>query len=208
MKNWHKISKREKLEIFNKIALRNEISSNDVEKDWWITETIHLIFQTRLSSHLSLKGGIAFNKAWNLHEKNADDIHLALDKSFYGFNGSLTTSQLTTIKTRLYNYINEQFYPSLKQKFKDKELNVLIHLNENNIDQNMVVIEIYYSSILKYPKHTKSKITLKIDYNANWKSFKLKSLPSLIESQYEKSLTSESHTTHRIPCLSPQDELV
>jgi len=204
MKNWHQISKREKLEILNKIALRREITASDVEKDWWIIETIHLIFQTRLSSHLLLKGGIAFNKAWNITEKLPADIDLALDKSFYGLNGSLNTSQLTTIQKRLYNYINEQFYPSLKQKFKDKELNVLIHLNQNSEHQN-IILEIHYSSLVKYPKHVKSKIVLKINYNSDWTSFKLKPLSSLIASHYTNSIIADTDNPAKIPCLSPQE---
>ncbi|MFH6999703.1 nucleotidyl transferase AbiEii/AbiGii toxin family protein [Flavobacterium sp. FlaQc-57] len=202
MKNWNQISKREKLEIFSKIAAEKGISTYTVEKDWWITEAVYLIFQTRLSTHLILKGGPAFNKAWNLIEKFSNDIDLSLDISFYGFKGAITSRELATIQKRLYNYISQQFYPSLEQKFKDKELNVVITLRENDSAENVFILEINYDSIVKYKSKTKSKITLKIDFKSHLETCKMKSFSSFVSSHYPDKIFPGIPV--KIPCVNPE----
>lgn len=204
MKNWNQISKREKLEVFTLIAAEKGITTSAVEKDWWITEAVNLIFQTRLSTHLILKGGEAFNKAWNLIEKFSNDIDLSLDVSFYGFKGAVTPRDLATIQKRLYNYISQQFYPSLQQKFKDKGLDVVINLIDNDSIEDMFVLEIQYASILKYNKDVKCVIVLKIDYKVHLESYKLKTFSSLVGSHYQDTIFKGIPV--KVPsCISPEN---
>jgi len=201
MKNWNQISKKLKIEIFTKIAEQKGITMFEVEKDWWIAESLNLIFQTRLSTHLTLKGGEAFNKAWNLIDQFSNDIDLSLDISFYGFKRAINTSELKTIEKRLHNYMNEQFSPSLEQKFKDKELTVSVNLKENDSTGNMLLLEIHYTSILKRKEYAKSSISLKIDFTSNQKSFKLKTFSSLVENHYPSNNTK--NIPIKIPCVNP-----
>ena len=206
MKNWNLIQKKDKLEIFTKIATNKGTTTCAVEKDWWINETINLIFQTRLSSHLILKGGSTFNKTWNLIANYSTDIDLFLDVSYYGSKKKVTSSELQTIKNRLSNYVNEQFSPFLEQKFKEKELNTLIKLKENNPHENALFIEIEYTSILnKKIKNKKSQISLKIDYDFDSEPNKLKIFSSLIENQYQG--TALASRPFKIPCISPEHVL-
>ena len=69
MQNWLQIPNRDKVEIYNEIAVQTGMTAYAVEKDWWVTQTIGLIFQTGLAPHLVFKGGTSLRKAWNLIER-------------------------------------------------------------------------------------------------------------------------------------------
>ena len=204
MKNWNLTHKKNKSDIFSKIAINKGLTSYEVEKNWWINETIIIIFQTRLSSHMILKGGPMFNKASNLITNYSTDIDLFLDISYYGSQKTVTSRELQTIKNRLNNYINEQFSPFLEQKFKEKELNTVIKLKENNSLENTLFLEIEYKSLLNKKNH-KSQISLKIDYAFNPEPNKLKIFPSLIENHYQD--TTLASKPLKIPCISPEHVL-
>jgi predicted nucleotidyltransferase component of viral defense system len=65
--------------------INNNLTPYAVEKDWRVTQTIGLIFQTGLAPHLVFKGGTSLSKAWNLIKRFSEDIDLALDRSFFWF---------------------------------------------------------------------------------------------------------------------------
>ena len=63
-RKWLALSTTEKLEIFNAIAQKMNIPAATVEKDWWVTQTLHQVFEMDCSPHLVFKGGTSLSKAW------------------------------------------------------------------------------------------------------------------------------------------------
>jgi len=62
MKNWLDTSAQDKIEVYNEVAAQNGLNAYAVEKDWWVTQTIALIFRTELALHLVFKGGTSLVK--------------------------------------------------------------------------------------------------------------------------------------------------
>ena len=54
MQNWLNIPDKDKASIYNEIANQTGLTPYAVEKDWWVTQTIGVIFQTNLAPHLVL----------------------------------------------------------------------------------------------------------------------------------------------------------
>jgi hypothetical protein len=94
MQNWLKLTDAEKLETYNEIAIQVGLSPYAVEKDWWVTQTLNILFQTEIAPHLVFKGGTSLSKAWKLIERFSEDIDLALDRNFLGFTGTLSNTQV------------------------------------------------------------------------------------------------------------------
>ena len=203
MQNWLQILNRDKVEIYNEIALQTGMTAYAVEKDWWVTQTIGLIFQTGLAPHLVFKGGTSLSKAWNLIERFSEDIDLALDRSFFGFQGPLTSNQVKTLRKRSFNYISEQFYPALKQKFKNEGLNVDIRLGETkDSDQDPLIIEIYYPNVIQYPEYIQPRVLVEIGCRSLREPFTVKSFSSLVGSQYPDRPFADAPI--KIPTVNPE----
>ena len=75
----------EKRKIFQEISTEFNIPSAAIEKDWWVVRTLELVFQTEIAPHTFFKGGTSLSKAWNLIDRFSEDIDLALDRKFLGF---------------------------------------------------------------------------------------------------------------------------
>ena len=66
------------------------ISAKAIEKDWWVMQTLAIIFDMKVAEHLIFKGGTSLSKAWKLIERFSEDVDLAIDRTFFGFHGNLS----------------------------------------------------------------------------------------------------------------------
>ncbi|MDF7819278.1 nucleotidyl transferase AbiEii/AbiGii toxin family protein [Runella sp. MFBS21] len=67
--DFYTISAAEKEAVFQAISTQTGMPAFAVEKDWWVTQTLAIIFQTEIASHLVFKGGTSLSKAWKLIQR-------------------------------------------------------------------------------------------------------------------------------------------
>ena len=65
MKNWIRLSEERKKEIFVQTAEKLNLTTESVEKDFWVVVVLRAIFSLKISSHLVFKGGTSLSKCWN-----------------------------------------------------------------------------------------------------------------------------------------------
>ena len=187
--NFQNISKAEKTVICQEVARKTGMASFAVEKDWWVVQALALVFETAIAKHLVFKGGTSLSKAWNLIERFSEDLDLAVDRSFFGFNGELNKKEKTNLRKATSKYISEIFYPELEAKFKDKgfsEVNLQI-IEPESSDQDPRIIEIYFPNVMVSPGYIQPKIQLEIGCRSLREPFSVKAFSSLIDEQYPDS---------------------
>ena len=81
--DFYTIDKEEKIAIFSEIATQKGMKPFAVEKDWWVSRTLEIIFQMPIAEHLVFKGGTSLSKAWKLINRFSEDIDLAIDRDFF-----------------------------------------------------------------------------------------------------------------------------
>lgn len=97
--NFYTIDKSEKEAIFNAIAAEKGMTPFAVEKDWWVSRTLEIIFKMDIANHLVFKGGTSLSKAWKLINRFSEDIDLAIDKDFFeGYKGNLSKAKITKLR--------------------------------------------------------------------------------------------------------------
>lgn len=120
MSKWFDVSDSEKQVAYEQVAQKVNLPDYAVEKDWWVVQTLAILFETEVGSHMVFKGGTSLSKAWGLIDRFSEDIDLAIDRNFYGFEGDLGKNSeqifvkkpiLTSRKVFIRNW-----NPGLKQK--------------------------------------------------------------------------------------------
>ncbi len=203
MKEWLAVPKDDKIAVYNEIAVKTGMTPYAVEKDWWVTQTIGLIFQTDIASHLVFKGGTSLSKAWNLIERFSEDIDLALDRSFFGMTGDLSGTQVKKLRKRSFAYISEHFYPTLVAKFKEHGLDLDIRIAEaKNADQDPLIIEIYYPNVIDYPGYIQPRVLVEIGCRSLREPFTDCAFSSLVGSHYPAQPFADAPIT--IPTVNPE----
>jgi len=67
--NFQNIPDNEKANIFQQITAAKNMAPFAVEKDWWVVQTLSVIYEMEVANHLVFKGGTSLSKAWKLIER-------------------------------------------------------------------------------------------------------------------------------------------
>ena len=66
-----------------------------IEKDWWVTQVLRVLFSLPYAKYMSFKGGTSLSKAWNLVDRFSEDIDIAISREYLGFDGELSRTQVS-----------------------------------------------------------------------------------------------------------------
>lgn len=93
MNKWLALPDATKGNAYIQIAEKTGMSAFAVEKDWWMVQTLSVIYSLDVAEHLVFKGGTSLSKAWQLIDRFSEDIDFAIDMSFFGYKGELDKNQ-------------------------------------------------------------------------------------------------------------------
>lgn len=118
-KTFYNLNNEEKLNLFEELRIKTGLPAFAVEKDWWVTQTLYIIFNLDFSEHLLFKGGTSLSKAWGLIKRFSEDIDLALNREYLGFDsGLISKSQVKRLRKKSFEFVTNEFYQALQKSFE------------------------------------------------------------------------------------------
>lgn len=204
MHRWHDITKADKQTAYNQISRRIKLPAYAVEKDWWVVQTLTILFELEISKHLVFKGGTSLSKSWGLIERFSEDVDLAVDRAFYGFEGELGKERRTKLRKKANLYIRETLFPELQKAFAEKGLtDVKIELEEMTTgDQDPVIINVNYPNVVESPGYIRPRVQIEIGCRSLMEPFEKRPLLSLVDETYPEAQFSQKAV--HIPSVVPE----
>ena len=149
IREWLKLPDNVKRDFYTATGKACNLPPMAVEKDWWVTQALSVIFSMNCANALVFKGGTSLSKAWNLIERFSEDVDLALDREYLGFAGELSKKEIHKLRYASYDFLTKQFTPELSEHFKSLGFtDVTVKYREVvNHDQDPLIIEIYYQKL-------------------------------------------------------------
>lgn len=68
----------------NQASLNSGINSKAIEKDWWVTLVLRLLFTSKYATYFAFKGGTSLSKGWGIIDRFSEDIDIALSSEAFG----------------------------------------------------------------------------------------------------------------------------
>lgn len=93
MLKWLELSKDQRKTTIEQAAAKTGLPAKAVEKDWWVTLTLNILFTGSYNKYLIFKGGTSLSKGWNLIERFSEDIDIVLDSRVLGIEYEETPSK-------------------------------------------------------------------------------------------------------------------
>ena len=188
MERWFQIPNQTKFNAYNQIADKTGMLAFAVEKDWWVVQTLSIIFDMEIGEQLVFKGGTSLSKAWGLIHRFSEDIDLAINRSYFGYDGDLTKREKTNLRKDTSAYISNTLFPELKQRFEQKGLIgvELKMLEAESSDQDPRIIEIYYPNVIDSPGYLMPRVQLEIGGRSLREPFEIRTFSSLIDEYYRE----------------------
>ncbi len=203
-KSFYDIPEEDRLAIFKNVENKTGVPDFAVEKDWWVVQTMKIIFGMGIAEHLVFKGGTSLSKAWKLIDRFSEDIDLAVDRGFFEYSGELSKKQLTKLRKETSSYLSAKFYPELqgrfqKNGFKDVGFNII---QAESSDQDPRIIEIYYPYVTKSPGYIQPRVQVEIGCRSLREPFSLKPIHSFVDEEYPEAEFVESSVN--VPSVTPE----
>jgi Nucleotidyl transferase AbiEii toxin, Type IV TA system len=184
--NFYNIDDIEKESIFKDISTQTGMPAFAVEKDWWVVQTLSIIFELEVAKHLVFKGGTSLSKAWKLIERFSEDVDLVIDREFFGFDGNLSKKQITDLRKAAGVYTSGLFFEALQQRFTAKGITGVEFklVAAASSDQDPRIIEIYYPNIIPSPGYLQPKVQIEIGCRSLREPFTRQSFNALVDETY------------------------
>lgn len=84
--------------IFEQTAIRIKLPVASIEKDFWVTEILNILFSLPYADRMVFKGGTSLSKVWGVIRRFSEDIDIAIDRSMFGIEGDVTKKQLKKLR--------------------------------------------------------------------------------------------------------------
>ncbi len=204
--NFYTIEKAEKEAVFNAIAAEKGMTPFAVEKDWWVSRTLDIIFQMDIAKHLVFKGGTSLSKAWKLINRFSEDIDLAIGKEFFeGYKGDINRTQISKLRKVAGVYTTGTFFEELQEEFRTKGFNELAFkvIDTGETDQDPRIIEIYYPNVVTQPsEYILPRVQIEISCRSLREPFTAQKFGSLVDEFYADKDFAES--LFEVPTVNPE----
>lgn len=180
------LSTEDKQVIFNEVAAQMGLPvTAAAEKDWWVVRTLELVFTSSIAKHTVFKGGTSLSKAWNVIDRFSEDIDLALDRKFLGFDkadSEMTGAQVSKLRKKSFSFISEVYFPEIQQLFEEAGFgDVKINLGEvRSTDDDPITIEIYYPSVTERVDYIQPRVLIEVGSRSLIEPFEVRSFSSFV----------------------------
>lgn len=202
---FYNIPKEEKVKILREVANATNMPDFNVEKDWWVVQTLTIVFKMNIGKHLVFKGGTSLSKSWGIIKRFSEDVDLAVSRGFLGdFEGELKKKTITKLRKASSAYIIDDFAPALQEEFNKRGMtDVKINVIETTeSDQDPKLVEIHYPPAVEYSEYIKPRVLLEIGCRSLIEPKTNKAITSLIDASFPKANFAQQPVL--IPSVNPE----
>jgi hypothetical protein len=185
--NWLKLSKERRIEILNQATALTGLPSVAIEKDWWVTLALNASFSMSYSKNIVFKGGTSLSKGWNLIERFSEDIDLAIDRKFFGFDGDISKTQIKNLRKQSCEFISTIFLEDLTKiltEWKAIDECKLIAQPIKDSDKDPQVIEIHYNSVIDTSEYLPQRVLIEVSSRSLMEPIELRKINSILSENF------------------------
>lgn len=165
---------------------------------------LRVLFSCDCANHIVFKGGTSLSKGWKLIERFSEDIDIAIDRAFFGFEGNLNRKQITNLRKASCSYVNNELKDELDNRLKENGIKgySLIIPETKDSTKDPQIIEMYYESLFSSRDYVQNKVLIEVGARSLLEPFENIKLRSIIGDAFPESIFADSYID--IPTVIPQ----
>ncbi|WP_445737045.1 nucleotidyl transferase AbiEii/AbiGii toxin family protein [Mariniflexile sp.] len=185
--NWLTLSKERRIKILNQTTELTGLPAVAIEKDWWVTLALNASFSLSYSKNIVFKGGTSMSKGWDLIERFSEDIDLAIDRKFFGFEGDISKTQIKKLRKQSCEFISTTFLEDLTKVLTENkaiEECKLIAQPITDSDKDPQTIEIHYNSVIDTSEYLPQRILIEVSSRSLMEPTERRKINSIISENF------------------------
>lgn len=183
------LSAAQQIRYFDNLSLQYNLSSVAIEKDWWVTAVLRALFALPYAEQLSFKGGTSLSKCYNLIERFSEDIDIAVNRGFLGFDGKLSKTQISDkLRRAACSFVRRELQFDIAKEFENQGINSDLFTVEVNITPvtttDPEIIEIHYKSLFPESNYVKPIVKIEVSGRSMNEPLQKIDLQSLVDKEF------------------------
>jgi len=203
--HWLTLSKDRRIKILNQTTELTGLPAVAIEKDWWVTLVLNAVYSLPYSENIVFKGGTSLSKGWGLIKRFSEDIDLAIDRKFFGYEGDISKTQIKKLRKKSCEFISTQFFEDLTTVLiESKAIDAckLIAQPVIDSDKDPQTIEIHYDSVLDTSDYLPQRILIEVSSRSLMEPTENREIKSIISESFPKQNFASKSII--IPTVLPQ----
>ena len=168
MNNFRNLIREQQISVIEQLANKMGLPAQAIEKDFWVTTFLQLIFSLPFADKLVFKGGTSLSKVWNVIERFSEDIDLAVDRKLFDLEGDLTVRQIKKLRKQSSIFVKKTICSELQNVLEKYDLQNLCSIEPQPDGEGDKTypeprkIFIRYQSLFSSIPYIKTEIVLEI----------------------------------------------
>jgi hypothetical protein len=205
---WLALSGEDKRAVFDETAREKGLPAAVIEKDWWVSLTLRILFQKEIAPYLVFKGGTSLSKAWGLIERFSEDIDLALDRGYLGFKRELSKSQVAKLRRVSNAFVRNTFVNDLREAFEvigisNAEIDII---DTGDPDKDPLEVTVKYPFVTSQLGYIAPRVLIELGSRSESEPSSQRTIKSMVGDVY--SDRSFSDQPINISCINPERTLL
>lgn len=118
-----------RLTSINEASRISGISAKAIEKDWWVTLSLKLLFNSPYARHFAFKGGTSLSKGWQLIDRFSEDIDISLSSEAVNIEYAEKPSKTFVEQLRRAGcfFTSNELMEALKTEFRNSQVPEILY---------------------------------------------------------------------------------
>ena len=204
--NWQQLPENTRLNSLQQISEATGMSRFAVEKDWWVSRTLDIIFQLDIAKHIVFKGGTSLSKAWGLIDRFSEDIDLAIDQEFFmSPANNWSKKERTQLRKIAGKYSTDHFFLDIEKSFIDQGYEGLKFqvIETTESDKDPRILKIFYPALItQNGNYMEPHVQVELSCRSLREPFSDRKIESLVDTHFSgKDFAMESFM---VPTVNPE----
>jgi predicted nucleotidyltransferase component of viral defense system len=187
--NFIKLPVETRINVFTEAATKRALPSVAIEKDWWVTAVLRVLFSLPYAGQLSFKGGTSLSKCYNLIERFSEDIDIAVNREYLGFTGKLSKTQISDrLRRAACSFVRDTLQFDVAQQLEVQGIGKDLFSATVNITPvsttDPEIVEIHYKSLFPENNYLKPIVKLEVSGRSMSEPLRKIHLQSFVDEVY------------------------
>ena len=191
MSNWLSLDIGDQIDLFTQVGRESGLPAIAIEKDAWVTLILRMLFASELSKHIVFKGGTSLSKVYGLIERFSEDIDLAIDRDFFGYEGKLSKGEIRKLRRASHDFslnkIPGILHGQLEAYGIDPGLYEIEVPNTKVSDQDPEIILLDYKSVFEDEGYLPDRVQIEIGARSLNEPFTKSAIHSIIDETFPEA---------------------
>ncbi len=189
MSDFITLSDTQRKAIFTQVAAKTGLPSSAIEKDWWVTQLLRIVFSLPYADSLVFKGGTSLSKGYNLINRFSEDIDLAIDRGYFQFDGELSRTQIKNLRKKSANFISNQLLNDVHVIITTEQLPITSIGVEPYKDSDTDPLRVYvtYEPLTQKIEYLPPRVLLEISCRSLREPFEERLIKAIIDNEFDDS---------------------